>query len=145
MSQDKAFISFDDAMQMRERHRYGVSTLIGIFMVDDVEIKDDFSIDCSMFGEEFSDWSGAVSKSSTLFSDEYFPFAKTGSIIVDFSKSNSKYMASMFFEQRGYIGCDFVCTDIRVHTPTRNMMWCDNFTKENIMDAMRYCNKMIVG
>jgi hypothetical protein len=142
MSQDKAFISFDDAMRMRERHHYGVSTLFGIFLVDGVEIKDDFSIEGSAFGEEFSDWSGVVSQSSTLFSDEYFPFAKTGTIIIDFFKSNSKYMVSLFFEQRGYIGCDFVCTDILAHTPTCNMMWCDKCMKENVMDAMRYCNNM---
>lgn len=145
MSQNHAFISFDDAMQMRERHHYGVSTLIDIFMVDDVEIKDDFSIDCSVFGEEFSDWSGSVSKNSILFSEDFFPFSNTGSVIVDFVNHNSNYRLSIIFEQRMHIGSNFVAVDIIAHTAAANVRYWDKFTKDDIASAMRHCNNMIVG
>ena len=141
MSSPQAFISFEDALRMREYQRHCWGDMNSVFLFDGIGIEDDFTIDGHKFGQEFAWWNGSVSQNSTLFSTDYFPFRDTGAIITNWF--NGKYCICIIFEQRTGVGSDFVATDIIAHTSMKSLKCWNECTKETIMEAMRYCNSMM--
>jgi hypothetical protein len=146
MSSPQAFISFEDAIYMRNarREKFPPSVVVDLFGDRSVEFSTDSADIDADFGFEVSYWVGKVHEESTLFGQLIDPMKSCSNICIQMSHAD--WIVSLSIDQSCKVQGDFIRSDIRVFHGGDDVT---NFafntgvavgTKENMKAAMLWCH-----